>query len=121
MDISTIAVILITLGCILLVLTTIPVENTYDGKTLIIKFIIGKKVIDMTSAKFLPVPEEVHHHIFRLGGTSIGRVHSGNFMNTKTKTRYKFYLTGKGKEIYFEIGDKKYLIDNITINKNQSY
>jgi hypothetical protein len=115
---SAIAGILITLGCVLLVLGTIPVKNTYNGKTLTVKYIIGKKVIDMTDAKFLPVPEEVHHNILRVGGTSIGRIRSGNFVNTRTKTRYKFYLTGKGKEVYFEIGDQKYLVDDIDVNQN---
>lgn len=115
---SAIAGILITLGCVLLVLGTIPVKNTYNGKTLTVKYIIGKKVIDMTEAKFLPVPEEVHHNILRVGGTSIGRIRSGNFVNTRNKTRYKFYLTGKGKEIYFEIGDQKYLVDGIDVNQN---
>lgn len=115
---SAIAGILITLGCVLLVLGTIPVKNTYNGKTLTVKYIIGKKVIDMTEAKFLPVPEEVHHNILRVGGTSIGRIRSGNFVNTRTKTRYKFYLTGKGKEVYFEIGDQKYLVDDIDVNQN---
>ena len=115
---SAIAGILITLGCVLLVLGTIPVKNTYNGKTLTVKYIIGKKVIDMTEAKFLPVPEEVHHNILRVGGTSIGRIRSGNFVNTRNKTRYKFYLTGKGKEVYFEIGDQKYLVDGIDVNQN---
>lgn len=115
---SAIAGILITLGCVLLVLGTIPVKNTYNGKTLTVKYIIGKKVIDMTEAKFLPVPEEVHHNILRVGGTSIGRIRSGNFVNTRTKTRYKLYLTGKGKEVYFEIGDQKYLVDSIDVNQN---
>lgn len=114
---STTAGILIILGCILLVLGTIPVKNTYDGKTLTVKFIIGKKVINMADAKFLPVPEEVHKHILRVGGTGIGRIRSGNFMNTRTRTRYKFYLTGKGKEVYFEIGNRKYLVDGINVNE----
>ena len=38
---------------------------------------------------------------------------SGHFMNTRTKNRYIFYLTGKGKQVYFEIGDKKYLVDDL--------
>jgi len=33
-------------------------------------------------------------------------------MNTRTKNKYIFYLTGKGKQVYFEIGDKKYLVDD---------
>lgn len=115
MTTSLIAGILITIGCVLLVLGTLPMKNTYDCKTLKVKFIIGQEVIDMTDAVFLPVPEEATHHIIRIGGTSVGKKHSGNFMNTKTKTKYKFYLTGKGEKVYFEIGDKKYLVDDITI------
>ena len=88
MGISTIAAILITVGVVLLVLGSLPVENRLEGNTLTVKFIIGKKVIDMTDARFMPVPEEVNHNIIRIGGTSLGKKHSGNFMNTRTKTKY---------------------------------
>ena len=43
----------------------------------------------------------------------IGKKKSGHFKNTKTKNKYIFYLTGNGERVYFEIGDKKYLVDNI--------
>ena len=115
MTISLIASVLIIGGTVLLILGTIPVKNTYDGKTLTVKFIIGKETIDMTGARFMPIPEETTRNIIRIGGTSIGKIHSGNFMNMKTKTRYKFYLTGKGERHYFEIGEKKYLVDDITV------
>ena len=68
----------------------------------------------MEGAKYLPVPEDVNRNIIRVNGTSIGSKHSGRFMNTKTKTRYTFYLAGKGDRVYFEIGDTKYLVDGIT-------
>ena len=112
---STLAAILITVGAVLLVLGTLPMENKVEGKNLVVKFVIGKKVIDVSDAVVMPVPDEVNHNIIRVGGTSIGKKHSGNFMNTKTKTKYKFYLTGKGERIYFEIGSDKYLIDGISI------
>ena len=38
---------------------------------------------------------------------------SGHFMNTRAKNRYIFYLTGKGEQVCFEIGDKKYLVDDL--------
>jgi len=112
---STLAAILITIGAVLLVLGTLPMENKVEGKNLVVKFVIGKKVIDVSDAVVMPVPDEVNHNIIRVGGTSIGKKHSGNFMNTKTKTKYKFYLTGKGERTYFEIGSDKYLIDGISI------
>ena len=112
---STLAAILITIGAVLLVLSTLPMENKVEGKNLVVKFVIGKKVIDVSDAVVMPVPDEVNHNIIRVGGTSIGKKHSGNFMNTKTKTKYKFYLTGKGERTYFEIGSDKYLIDGISI------
>ena len=112
---STLAAILITIGAVLLVLGTLPMENKVEGKNLVVKFVIGKKVIDISDAVVMPVPDEVNHNIIRVGGTSIGKKHSGNFMNTKTKTKYKFYLTGKGERTYFEIGSDKYLIDGISI------
>lgn len=112
---STLAAILITVGAVLLVLGTLPMENKVEGKNLVVKFVIGKKVIDVSDAVVMPVPDEVNHNIIRVGGTSIGKKHSGNFMNTKTKTKYKFYLTGKGERTYFEIGSDKYLIDGISI------
>ncbi len=112
---STLAAVLITVGAVLLVLGTLPMENKVEGKNLVVKFVIGKKVIDISDAVVMPVPDEVNHNIIRVGGTSIGKKHSGNFMNTKTKTKYKFYLTGKGERTYFEIGSDKYLIDGISI------
>ena len=115
MTITLLASVLIIGGTVLLILGTIPVKNTLEGNTLTISFIIGKETIDMTDARFMPIPEEVNHNIIRIGGTSIGKIQSGNFMNVKTKTKYKFYLTGKGERHYFEIGDKKYLVDGITL------
>lgn len=112
---STLAAVLITVGVILLVLGTLPMENKVEGKNLVVKFVIGKKIIDISDAVVMPVPDEVNHNIIRIGGTSVGKKHSGNFMNTKTKTKYKFYLTGKGERTYFEIGSDKYLIDGISI------
>ena len=117
MSLSLFAGILIIAGTFLLVLSTVPVQNKVEGNELVVKFIIGKKVIDLTDAVVKPVPEETQHNIIRVGGTSIGKIHSGNFVNTKTKTRYTFYLTGKGQQSYFEIGDKKYLVDDVTIQK----
>ncbi len=74
---------------------------------------IGKKVIDMAGAKFLPIPDDVDRNIIRINGTSVGKIKSGYFKNTKTKNKYIFYLTGKDERVCFEIGDKKYLVDNI--------
>ena len=90
-------------------------ENSLNDNKLTVKYIIGRTTIDITGAEFKPVPEEALHNIVRVGGTSIGKKHSGNFRNYKTGTRYKFYLTGKGDKVYFEIGDKKYLVDDIQI------
>ena len=110
---SVIAPTLIVVGAVLLILGTFPVENHIEGNNLVVKFVIGKKTIDISNAVVMPIPEEVKHNIIRVGGTSIGKKHSGNFMNTKTRTKYKFYLTGKGERTYFEIGNDKYLVDDI--------
>lgn len=114
MSISIISTILILAGCVLLIFGTVPMENTYDGKTLTVKYIIGKDTIDMTDAQFMPVPEEATHNIIRAFGTAVGKKCSGTFKNTKTGTKFTFYLTGKGEKTYFEIGPKKYLVDGIT-------
>ena len=47
MWISTIAGVLIVLGTILLVLSTLPTGNELEGDKLTVHFVIGKKVIDM--------------------------------------------------------------------------
>lgn len=112
---SVIAPTLIVVGAVLLILGTFPVENHIEGNNLVVKFVIGKKTIDISNAVVMPIPEEVKHNIIRVGGTSIGKKHSGNFMNTKTRTKYKFYLTGKGERTYFEIGNDKYLVDGIDL------
>ena len=35
------------------------------------------------------------------------------YKDTSVLYKYIFYLTGNGEKVYFEIGDKKYLVDNI--------
>lgn len=115
MGTSVIASVLITIGCVLLVLGSLPIENKIEGNNLIVKYVIGRKVIDISDAVVMPVPEEVNHNIIRVGGTSVGKKHSGNYMNTKTRTKYKFYLTGKGERTYFEIGSEKYLVDGVSL------
>ena len=111
---SVLASILIVRGVNLLVLGSIPIKNTIEDNTLTVNFIIGKKVIDVTDAKFLPVPDDVDKNLIRTNGTSVGKKKSGHFKNTKTKNNYIFYLTGNGERVYFEIGDKKYLVDNVS-------
>ena len=113
MTTSFLATILIIAGTILLVLGTIPVQNTLIDNTLTVNFVIGKKVIDVTDAKYLPVPDDIDKNLIRTNGTSVGKKKSGHFKNTKTKNKYIFYLTGNGERVYFEIGDKKYLVDNV--------
>ena len=110
---SVLASILIVMGVNLLVIGSIPVKNTIEDNTLTLTFVIGKKVIDVTEAKFLPVPDDVDKNLIRTNGTSVGKKKSGHFKNTKTKNKYIFYLTGNGERVYFEIGDKKYLVDNV--------
>ena len=111
---STLATTLLIIGVILMILTSIPVRNTLENDTLTVHFIIGNKKIDMKDAVFLPVPEETQHNLIRTGGTSLGRIQSGNFKNYKTGTKFKFYLCGKGEQVYFEVGQTKYLVDNLT-------
>ena len=113
MTTSFLATAIILIGVTLLILGTIPTKNSLEGNTLTVHFLIGRKVIDMTDARFLPVPDDVDHNLIRTNGTSVGKKNSGHFKNTKTKNKYIFYLTGNGEKVYFEIGDKKYLVDNI--------
>ena len=113
MTTSALATAIILIGVTLLVLGSIPTKNTIEGNTLTVHFMIGTKVIDITDAKFLPVPDDVDSDLIRTNGTSVGKKKSGHFKNTKTKNKYIFYLTGNGEKVYFEIGDKKYLVDNI--------
>ena len=112
---SILAPILIVIGVTLLILGSLPMKNTIEDNTLTVNFVIGKKLIDVTDAKFLPVPDDVDKNLIRTNGTSVGKIKSGHFKNTKTKNKYIFYLTGKGERVYFEIGDKKYLIDNMGV------
>lgn len=114
---TTLSTIMLIVGAVLLVMGTLPMENKIEGNELVVKFLIGKKVIDITDAVFMPIPEEVTKNIIRVGGTSVGSKRSGKFMNTKTKTRYTFYLTGNGERTYFEIGSKKYLVDGVSMQK----
>lgn len=103
----------IIVACTFLVLRTLPKENVLEGQTLTVKFCIGKEVIDMTDAVFKPIPDEARHNLVRTFGTSLGDKNSGEFTNSKTGTKFYLYTTGKGEKKYFEIGDKKYLVDGI--------
>ena len=114
MTTSALATTIIILGVTLLVLGSIPTKNTIEDNTLTVHFLIGKKVIDITGAKFMPVPDDVDRNLIRTNGTSVGKKKSGHFKNTRTKNKYIFYLTGNGERVYFEIGDKKYLVDNVS-------
>ena len=113
MTTSALATAIIIIGVTLLVLGSIPMKNTIEGNTLTVHFVIAKKIIDITGAKFMPVPDDVDRNLIRTNGTSVGKKKSGHFKNIKTKNKYLFYLTGNGERVYFEIGDKKYLIDNV--------
>ena len=53
---SVIAPILIIVGVVLLVLGSLPVENKIEGNNLIVKFVIGKKTIDISDADSEPLP-----------------------------------------------------------------
>ena len=114
MTTSALATAIIILGVTLLVLGSIPTKNTIEDNTLTVHFLIGRKVIDITGAKFVPVPDDVDRNLIRTNGTSVGKKKSGHFKNTRTKNKYIFYLTGNGERVYFEIGDKKYLVDNVS-------
>ena len=116
---SILAPILIVIGVTLLVLGSLPIKNAFEDNSLTVNFVIGKKVIDVTDARFLPVPDDVDKNLIRTNGTSVGKIKSGHFKNTRTKNKYIFYLTGKGEKVYFEIGDKKYLIDNVVSTNNE--
>ena len=116
---SILAPILIVMGVTLLVLGSLPVKNSIQDNTLSVTFVIGKKGIDITGARILPVPDDVDSNLIRTNGTSVGKKKSGHFKNTKTKNRYIFYLTGNGERVYFEIADKKYLIDNVVDANNE--
>lgn len=117
MTTSAFATALILIGVTLLVLGSIPMKNTIEGNTLTVHFVIGKKVIDLTGANFLPVPDDVDRNLIRTNGTSVGKKKSGHFKNTRTRNKYILYLTGNGKKVYFEIGEKKYLIDTTSVSK----
>ena len=113
MIIYTISITLIIIAALLMIVGTVPMENKLENNTLTVKYILGKDTIDMTHAKFLPLPEGMNN-LIRVGGTSIGKKRSGNFKNMKTGTKYKLFITGKGEKVYFEIGDKKYIVDDIS-------
>ena len=101
---SILAPVLIIVGVALLVLGSLPMENRLNGDTLTVKFIIGKRTIDMTDAKYLPVPDDVNHNLIRTNGTSVGSKKSGHFINKIFLITYlKIYLftfSGQIKDIF---------------------
>lgn len=73
MIISVIAPVLIIVGVVLLVLGSLPVENKIEGNNLVVKFVIGKKTIDISDAIVMPIPEDVNHNIIMLEGQVLER------------------------------------------------
>lgn len=110
---STIGIILIILGIMLLFCGSLPMENKVEDNKLVVKYIIGKNVIDLSQAVFLPIPEECNDKLIRVGGTSIGKKRSGYFRSRNSGNKYQLFISGKGKKSYFEIGDERYLVDGI--------
>lgn len=108
---STIVIAVIICAAAYLVVSTVPMRNEIKGKTLTTHFILGKQTLDLTDAVFKPVPEDACQNIIKIYGTSIGKKMFGRFKNYKTKSKYYFILTGNGDTEYFEIGEKKYLIN----------
>ena len=106
---------LIFAGVLLLLLSSIPMKNSLEGNTFTVNYILGKRVVDTSDAKFLPIPDDALHNIIRLNGTSIGKKCSGKFMNIKSRRKYTFYLVGKGEKLYFEIGDRRYIVDGVAL------
>lgn len=106
---------LIFAGVLLLLLSSIPMKNSLEGNTFTVNYILGKRVVDTSDAKFLPLPDDALHNIIRLNGTSIGKKCSGKFMNIKSRRKYTFYLVGKGEKLYFEIGDRRYIVDGVAL------
>ena len=116
MDKMTIGTMILTLvivvGAFGLVLWTIPMKNELKDESVRVHFAMGNKLdIDMTDAEISPVPEEATRNLIRTNGTSLGNKHSGHYRNTKTGDRFLFYITGKGKKVYFEKDSLKYVID----------
>lgn len=106
---------LIFAGVLLLLLSSIPMKNSLEGNTFTVNYILGKRVVDTSDAKFLTLPDDALHNIIRLNGTSIGKKCSGKFMNIKSRRKYTFYLVGKGEKLYFEIGDRRYIVDGVAL------
>ena len=62
MTITILGTALIIAGASLLILGTLPMQNTVEEKDLVVKFVIGKKVIDISDAVVKPIPEDVKTH-----------------------------------------------------------
>ena len=63
MTTSALATAIILIGVTLLVLGSIPTKNIIEDNNLIVHFLIGKKAIDITGAKFLPIPDDVDRNL----------------------------------------------------------
>ena len=109
---SGIFAIIIVVAALILVLRTLPMRNEYVDNVVKVHFALGNKItIDMTDAELAAVPEEATSHIIRTNGTSLGKKQSGHFKNIRTGDKFLFYVTGKGRKVYFEKDSLKYVID----------
>lgn len=103
---------IIVLGSLGLVLWSIPVRNQVKDNEIVVRFALGSRMkFDLSEVIFKPVPESATRNLIRTNGTSLGKIQSGHFKNTKTGDKFLFYFTGKGQKVCFELDGKTYIVD----------
>lgn len=108
---------LVSIGAVLLILSSLPVSNTIQGSTLITKYMLGNESsIDIEGVEFLPVPDDANGRMLRIGGTSLKGMRSGNFSSKASGTTYVFRTTGKGYRFFFQKDDRNYVVDLLSNN-----
>lgn len=110
-NLSKTATVLIILAAVVLLFATLPVENRIEDQTLTVKFMIGKKQIDLSGAEVHPVPNGFLDDLKRLSGSNMGKIKSGRFKNVRTDSVYQVYVSGKGELRYINSGDRDYIVD----------
>ncbi len=110
---STLITIAILVIVVLLILALFP-KKAYINKQneLVMQFVLGnKRVIPLAETTDYEMP---HDHLIRTLGMSLGSIHTGYFLNTRTKQNLYLFLSGKGERKCFKYKELIYIVDNIT-------
>lgn len=101
-------VIACAIGCLLWLLSLIPVKNSFNDSMITVRYALGNersiRIEPTTVNSQVPLETQTNIKYQRGSGINLGKFKFGLFSNKKTGKTFFFSLTGKGKRVYIDQG-----------------